>query len=305
MDGMLVHAEQLRSQRRRKIEVIMRMRLLFLPGSLIGLASCAFLGTQTISPSKPLRADDPKGLRLPRGVPRGVDADGNVITIDHQFTTPQYQHAAAQMVLQEANRVAEEMRLADEVLPITETNVVELHTYPFGFSYCEKSMGGVVGTSHYVYLVGDDNKFNGLVVAGYEEVCLRLKKTAVPQEQMDTNAAYQFASHWLTSVSMDVDGLNQECKAHIAASPFWNGLAKLGQVPARAFVPIYYVWWTTPENDAEGFGSVASVELFLPTEKLLQLYVRDPKYILRKPLVFTNLVSLFPGTGRVIVFKSK
>jgi len=48
--------------------------------------------------------------------------------------------------------------------------------------------------------------------------------------------------------------------------------------------------------------SVADVELFLPTKKLLQLDVDDPKYILRKPLVFTNLASLFPGTGRVTGF---
>jgi hypothetical protein len=237
-----------------------------------------------------------------------VDTNGNVISINHQFTTPQYQRAAAQLLLQEVNRVAEEMRLPDEVLPITETNVTELHVYAFGFSYLQKSMGGVVCTSNYVYLVSKDNKFSGLVVAGYDQVCLNLSRSPLHVNQMDTNGtnqAYQLATQWLATVSMDVDGLNRDCKAHVAVSPYWSGLAKLGQMPRKDFVPIYFVWWTTPKNDAEGLGSVADVELFLPTKKLLQLDVDDPKYILRKPLVFTNLASLFPGTGRITIFTNK
>jgi hypothetical protein len=209
------------------------------------------------------------------------------------------------LLLQEANRVAEELRFPDEDLPITETNVTELRAYPFGFSYFQRSMGGVVCTSNYVYLVGRDNKFCGLDVANYDQTCLRLEKTSLPIEQMDTNAAYQLATQWLAALSMDVNGLNRDCKAHIALTPFWNGLAKFGQVPGKNFVPIYNVWWTTPENDAAGFGDVAYVELFLPTKKLLQLDVHDPKYILRKPLIFTNLNSLFPGTGRITVFTNE
>lgn len=281
------------------LETIMLMRFLLLTSSLIWLSSCA---SSEPFASRPVRADDPKGLKLPRGVPRGIDPDGNVVSIDHQFSTPQYQRAAAQLVLQEANRVAEEMRLPEEVLPITETNVLALHTYPFGFSYSENSMGGVARTSNYVYMVSKENKFSGLAVADYDQTCLRLAKTLVPLDQMDTNAAYQLATQWLATVSMDVAGLNRDCKPHAAVSAYWSGLGKLGRVPTKAFAPIYFIWWTTPENDSSGFGDVAYVELFLPTKKLVQLHVYDPKYILRQPLVFTNLDSLFPGTGRVTVF---
>jgi hypothetical protein len=42
---------------------------------------------------------------------------------------------------------------------------------------------------------------------------------------------------------------------------------------------------------------VAYVTLFAPTKTLLQLKVYDPKYILRKPLAFTNLAALFPDTN--------
>ncbi len=244
---------------------------------------------------------------LPAGVPRIIDTNGNVVLINHQFTTPQYQRAAAQLLLQEANRVAEEMRLPDEVLPITASNVTKLDVAPFGHSYFRKSIG-LVCTSNFVYVVAKGYKFNNLVVANYDQVCLKLSESPLPVNQMDTNGAnqaYQLATQWLASASMDVIGLNRDCKAHVAFSPYWSGLTELGQVPRKDFVPIYFVWWTSPKNDAEGFGGPVDVELFLPTKKLLQLDVDDPKYILRKPLVFTNLASLFPGTGQVAVLTDK
>jgi hypothetical protein len=119
---------------------------------------------------------------------------------------------------------------------------------------------------------------------------------------MNTNEAYQLAIQWLAAASIDVNGLNRDCKAHVALSPYWNGLSRLGQKPKKNFVPIYYVWWTSPKNDVEGYGGVASVELFPPTKKLLQLSVDDPKYILRKAVVFADLDSLFPGTAPIAVF---
>jgi hypothetical protein len=263
--------------------------------------SCGMLSGQGDSPPlKPPFPDDPKGTALPAGVPRMVDRNGHVISINHGFTTPQYQLAAAQLLLQEANRAAEELRFPDEVLPITKSNVTELHVTPFGYSYIYKTIG-VIGTSNYVYMVSKGDKLSGLCVAGYDEACLRLEKISLPLEQMDTKAAYQLATQWLGCVSMDVNGLNRDCKAHVAVSPYWNGLSRLGETPRKNFLPIYYVWWTSPQNDADGYGGIARVELFLPSQKLLQLSVDDPKYILRKPLVFTNLDSLFPGTGRVSI----
>ena len=93
---------------------------------------------------------------------------------------------------------------------------------------------------------------------------------------------------------MDVDGLNHDCKVHVGVSPYWNGFVHLGDVPTKKFVPIYYVWWTSPENEKQGNDS-AHVELYLPSEILIQFCVEDPKYIMRPPVVFTNMAALFPG----------
>ena len=278
----------------------MRSTCLLVACSFVWISCGVLSGREDPPPPKPLFPDDPKGNALPAGVPRMVDTNGNVISINHGFTTPQYERAAAQLLLQEANRAAEQLRMPDEVLPITKSNVTELHVAPFGYSYVYKSIG-VVGTSNYVYMVSKGDKLSGLCVADYDQACLNLEKISLSLDQMNTNAAYELATQWLVSVSMDVNGLNRDCKAHVAVSPYWNGLSRLGQAPKEKFVPIYFVWWTSPQNDAEGHGDVAYVELFLPGKKLLQLSMDDPKYILRKPLVFTNLDSLFPGTGRVSV----
>jgi hypothetical protein len=249
---------------------------------------------------KPLFPDDPKGLKLPPGVPRVVDTNGNVIALKDGFTTREYQNAAVKLMLHEANLVARELQLSEE-LPITESNLIEAIVTPFDFNYITKTIGTVT-TRNYHYCVSQGNKFSNLVVANYDQTCLNYEKELLPIKQMNTGEAYQLATQWLAAVSMDVNGLNRDCKAHVALSPHCNGLTKLGQKPRKNFVPIYFVWWTSPQNDAEKYGDVAFVELFSPTKKLLQLGVRDPKYILREPVVFTNLESLFPGTAPITVF---
>ena len=282
-------------------DIFMKGILLFLVCSSICLSAGGRSAREASAPPpEPLFPDDPKGTNLPVGVPRMVDTNGNVISIDHEFTTPQYRRAAGQWLLQEANRVAEQMRLPNEVLPITQSNLTKLFIPPFGFSCIFKSVG-LVGTSNYVYMCSKDNKFCGLAVVDYDQVCLKLESTLLPLKQMDTNAAFQLAINWLAKASVDVVRLNRDCKGHVAVSPYWNGLSKPGQIPRKSFVPIYYVWWTTSEYDAQGFGDIACAELFLPTKELIQLLLPGGKYNLNKPFVMTNPASLFPGTGRVTI----
>lgn len=274
------------------------MRVIYFT-AIFALAAC-LCEAQEVSTSqqKPLFQDDPKGQLLPAGVPRMVDTNGNVVWINQNFTTTQYHDAASALLLDEANHVAMELQL-EEDLPIVKSNIVETIVTPFGFNFINKTIGSIV-TKHYCYYVSYGDKFSELGLANYDEICMRLRdRGSFPISKIDTNAAWQLANHWLSLASMDITGLNRDFKSHISLSPFWNSLAKLGDQPKKEFVPIYFIWWTNHKNDVEGHGNVAYVELYSPTKKLLQLSVSDPKYILRKPLVFKNINSFFPQTAPV------
>jgi hypothetical protein len=249
---------------------------------------------------EPLNPGDPKGLLLGPGVRRTVDTNGNVIYIDMSFTTVQFQHAAVKLMLPEANSVAEELQLPED-LPITESNLTGGFVCPFGYYYVHHNIGNIT-TKRYAYVFTQDNRFNEIDVANYDQTCIRLEKHQLPVTQVDFDTPYELATQWLAAASMDVGGLNRDCKVTVVLSAYWNGLSRIGQIPRKKFVPIYDVSWLSHQNQAEHFGDVAFVELYLPTKELIQLCVGDPKYILRKPLEFTNLASLFPGTARISVF---
>ena len=251
---------------------------------------------------KPIFSDDPKGLKLPRGVPRAVDTNENVISINHDFTTPQYRYAAAKLVLQEANRVAKELQLPDEALPITESNLTEVIITPFGYNYINKRIGSVT-TKRYCYYVSQDNKFCYLDSTRQAEDAYKFQESYTwPVSRMNTNEAYLLATQWLSAVSMDVKAIIRDCFVTIKPDDSYV------QSPHGKFVPIYWVSFRRKGYEkardlaAMIRSDVASVRVFTPTKTLMQMRVEDPQYILREPLVFTNLDELFPGTGRVLVF---
>jgi hypothetical protein len=265
-----------------------------------GFALVVFtVGAQQLSEPilKPLFPDDPKGLQLPPAVPRMVDTNGNVAWIDEGYTTRAYQRAAFKMVLQEANQVARELKLPEK-LPITETNLAGAFVGPFGFNYLHQSVGNVT-TEKYCYYVSKGNKFCYLEGTHQTEDAKKYQDSYTwPINRMNTNQAYRLAIKYLAAVSMDVKAMNRDCLVAISLDNAYVN------PPPGEFVPIYWVSWTrkgssdgmdwTPSND------VASVEVFTPTKILMTLRVEDPQYILRKPLVFTNLHSLLPGKAPVV-----
>ncbi len=248
---------------------------------------------------KPLFPGDPSGLNLPAAVPRMVDTNGNVVWIDEEFTTKAYQMAAFKLVLQEANRVVKELRLPEK-LPITETNFVEVFIGPFGYNYINKQIGNVT-TKNYCYGVECGNKFSDLEGTHQTEDCNKFQESYTwPISRMNTNEAYHLATQWLAAVHMDVKGMERDCRVTVKPDDVYV------HPPRGKFVPVYDISWVrkgyVPNGDVLNAISndVASVMLFTPTKALLQLDVRDAKYILRKPLVFSNLDSLLPGIAPVI-----
>ncbi len=234
---------------------------------------------------------------LPPGVPRTVETNGTVIDIDQQFTTRAYREYTCDMLLNEASGVAQELHLP-EPQPITRSNLVSGFISPFGFTYVFRKVGNI-STTNYSYGVEEDYRFSHITVTKIEERCHHYAdKYQWPISRFDTNAAYQLATQWLSAVHMDVKGLNRDFDMNVMVDNYWNNV-KHGELPKQKFTPIYFVSWSRKGLKPGSIDSGAYVHLFLPTKQLLQLAVNDSKYILRPPIVFTNLAALFPGKAEI------
>jgi hypothetical protein len=227
---------------------------------------------------------------LPPGVPNPIGPDGKY-TPALAFTTKAYSHEAFRLVLQEANRVAGELGLPEK-LPITEGDLVTRYLSPFGCAYVQKAIGNVT-TRNYTYYVSQGNRFSYLEGTRQAADCRRYQRLYTwPLSRMDTNQAYQLAIHWLGAAGMDVAALSRDCSVVVQPEKDYV------HPPQDKFVPVYYVYWRKRDAQARRVPNVpASVRLFTPDKTLLQLRVEDPKYILRPPLVFTNLQFLLSQTN--------
>jgi hypothetical protein len=229
---------------------------------------------------------------LPPGVPNPIGPDGKY-TRAMMFTTKAYQDEALKLVIREANMAAKELKLPEE-LPITESNIVKAFINPFGYAYAKKAVGNVT-TKNYAYYVSQGNKFSYLESPHQDELCRKFQAAStLPVSQINTNEALKLATKWLKAVSMDVKALNRDCSVKVELDSAYV------HPPAGKFVPVYYVSWSQKTG---GVGSVASVRLFSPTKTLLQLRVEDSKYILRPPLMFTNLSGLLSQTNQPVKMK--
>ena len=159
----------------------------------------------------------------------------------------------------------------------------------YGMSFLPPGGIGNIHTRDYGYFASVGHKLSFVEGAHQDEDCWQWREHYIwPTNRIDTDAAYQLATQWLASASMDVKGLNRDCTVRIEPNVYWNaGLRSKGEL-----VPIYDVSWISPQNRSEGYGDTASISLFAPTRTLISLCVRDAKYILKDPITFTNLDSL-------------
>jgi hypothetical protein len=240
---------------------------------------------------------------LPANVPRNIFPDGQVV-VSTKFTSTAYEQEAFRLIIEEANKVVNDLHLPEK-RPITQSNIVRRLIAPFGYSYNRKSIGNIT-TSNYFFGVAQGCKFSYLVVADLDsrcrEGCVRYQW---PASRLDTNNAYELAVSWLNSARMDVAALNRDSRVVIEPSHYWNGINAGEGFRKTSFVPIYDVYWIPHQPNPHQIGDVAMVELLAPTETLFQLNVRNPKYILRQPLVFTNLALLFANSNLPVMHRSR
>ena len=200
---------------------------------------------------------------------------------DVRFTTKAYHDEAFKLVLEEANKAANQLKL-ETCLPLTSSNIVESFISPYEYARESHCIGNMT-TSNYMYGVCEGCKLSFVECAHQDQWCRTFQRNYTwPTNRIDFKEAYQQATQWLQLASMDVEALNRDCKwtvelDHYSVDP-----------PRGKFVPVYWIIWKLGTNA----GAPASVELFTPTKTLLGLRMEDSKYILRPPLVFTNLQKL-------------
>jgi len=204
-----------------------------------------------------------------------------------RYTTAAYQKEALSLIVEEANRVAQDLKLPEE-LPIVQTNLLEAYISPPRLAQGSKALGNIT-TSNYTYYISVGDKFSFLVRTHLDEDESQARSQyRLPISQMDTNAAYLLATQFLKAASMDIDALNTNCDLQVKAS-LPEG------VNGKSFVPLYWITWSEKNKGRGG----ASVELCLPTKTLLQLHVNKSEYILRQPLLVANLDYLLSQTNGV------
>jgi hypothetical protein len=193
------------------------------------------------------------------------------------FVPPAYQKEALRLMIADANRTARQLDLPEK-LPINRASLVGFYVSPPRLSQFTKTIG-TISTSNYLYAPFAGRGFV-VVRRDLEQKEMRLQAEYLsPANQMDTNAAYQEAAQILWKADIAVNVLNRDCRVSVMTSVL--------EGQTNRFVPIYWVTWS--EKSDGHLPSGASVELFEPTKMILQLQVLGSQYILRKPLMITNL----------------
>ncbi len=191
---------------------------------------------------------------------------------------------AVELMINDANRIASALHLAEK-LPITTSDLTGVFVYPSHLRNPRKAIGRV-DTVKYDYCFSYDSKFCFLLGKHQEDNMRQLRQqfTLWPIDRLreSNQGAYLVATQLLDAISMDVKGLNRDCKLHI------RPMETEGAGRSARFLPLYDIYWTRKSQ----VGSVASVRLFYPTKTLLQLCVDDPKYNHWQPLRFTNTNSV-------------
>lgn len=206
------------------------------------------------------------------GTPSATERGSDMSYEELVATTPAYRSAALAFLLSEANWAAKHLELP-ETLPITTNELTGVYISPPRLARGTGAIGNI-RTKHFIYCVAQGRKLSyvmrnfgqgsGNMTRDYDEL---EAKFTWPTTRMDTNAARVLAVKWLEAISVDVNRLNREAQVKIRA---WTSRPGV-------FVPLYWVVWGRDST------TLASVELFAPSQSLRQVRVEDGTYIGRNP----------------------
>jgi hypothetical protein len=205
------------------------------------------------------------------------------------FITESYKRAALQAMLHEVNEVCRQLGLSEN-LPIQSSSLVDVDIEtPF---FCDRQERfATISTTNYVYAAIAGGKLsyinmNSRMNADTKFLNVLKTKYAMPQNHIDTNAPYVLATQLLAAVGVNVEALEQDCKAEVSPWVFDN-----------QFVPLYKIEWLKRGRLNKKRDVAATVELVQPERVLRKLWIEKPEYIRRAPLVVPNREELLGVTG--------
>lgn len=219
--------------------------------------------------------------------------------------TPAYDQAAAHLMLDEADRLAQILKLQNKA-PLHETTVWVFLENPVAF--IRGSHLGRLETENYVYIFQHGTTVTGFDYKGMNAAWEGFKSEYTwPINRLDTNKALGIANEIMTAAGMDADALNRDCQVDIRAA--------MTEAPHGShFLPFYYVDWYVPATnyafsplpggwmaeDAEwrllpvesGKMLVAHLTFLEPARLVGSLHVYISKYLKRRSSEKLDLVKL-------------
>lgn len=154
------------------------------------------------------------------------------------------------------------------------------------------AVSGSFQTTNYVFAFHGGKLWNLMTNGKYRENFDMYPTWAKTPSLVDTNGAYQLATQWLASVSVDVTRLNQEQQVQVDQWYYMKIADDPWSYPVpptttnRTLMPIYDVKW------GEGDVPPVKVTVFGPTKELIELQLEDTSYSRRPPLIITNALEL-------------
>ncbi|HEY4415824.1 MAG TPA: hypothetical protein VGO57_09045 [Verrucomicrobiae bacterium] len=232
----------------------------------------------------------------------------NIVAMLH--TTAAYQAAALQLMVSQANFAAKQLQL-NEPLPITvpaDTNKWEVNPPPEG-------VGGAIFAANYSFEFSQGRLCSIQKLDWFKKISPPVENVlelASRPSLLDTNSACQLARQWLTSLSVNLAGLEKTSPPDIFQL-IGRGRDPKGQRIIGAnnilVVPLFMMGWgEDPANamlrkrvQASGRPmphrppskySPVYVEILGTTKELLELDVRDGALFTSPALVLTNAAEL-------------
>jgi hypothetical protein len=227
-------------------------------------------------------------------------------------TSFSYRTVATQLMLGEANYFSEELALpVQHPLQLSEISVrvsppwyCKLESTDAGLSRIDRiraanfAASGSIESRDFRFFFNGAGKLwsvNRVRAEGKDSILALYPELARSSSLIDTKGAYGLATQWLSSVSVDVPGLEQKYKPDIRQWFFWGKAKNLPKdqwaMPSvtatnKTMLPIFDVYW------GQAGAPAAKVTVLGTTKELLELQVQDSSFSRRAPLIITNGIAL-------------